>query len=666
MATDFFQRQSEARRSTTWLIGMFCIAVICIVGLVVAVATVVMMQVQVKSYPVAIGDRLDQGLEQAPEQFVVPLIAGIVTLLIISGGTLFKIAQLQSGGGTSVAENLGGKRIYPNTTDRVERRLMNVVEEMALASGTPVPPVFLLEEPGINAFAAGYSPSDAVLGITRGCAEQLTRDELQGVVAHEFSHVLNGDMRMSIRLIGILHGILLIGLTGQLIFRMFIYSGGSRRRSSNNNNGGQAILVMMAIAVALLVLGFVGTFFGNLIKAAVSRQREYLADASAVQFTRNPAGIADALKRIGGFPAGSRLNAAHAAEASHMYFSQGVWEGISGLWATHPPLKKRILAIEPGWKGGFLESGAQSQGNVAPGAAGFAGQTTGTTQASWGSSSTNVPISIVDHAVDHVGEPNQQHRDYAADLIASLPTSILENVREPYSARAIVYCLLMDHKRDIRALQMQILAKHAKPDVVTLVGRLQSTVDELDVRARLPIVDMALPSLRAMSQSQFNEFRNCFIHLAKADQQIDLFEWTLAQVLMRHLRSQFEQVKPTRTSYYNLKKLGPQCATLLSVVASAGNPEDVAQLSFARGAAHLPELQMIQQPSSGNAMKELRDVLSTLSTVVAKERGRVVDACAAAICADDHVTWQEAELLRGISDLLDCPMPPLLVSDSLK
>lgn len=628
---------------------MFCLAVICMVGIVVAVATVV-MQTQLKGNDVSIASH--------PEQVMVPVISGVVALLIILGGTFFKVAQLRGGGGTSVAESLGGKRIYPNSSDHVERRVLNVVEEMALASGTPVPPVFMLEEPGINAFAAGYSPSDAVLGITRGCAEQLTRDELQGVVAHEFSHVLNGDMRMSIKLIGILHGILLIGLTGQLIFRIFLYSGGGRRRSnnSNNNNGGQIVLVIIAVGIALLILGFVGTFFGNLIKAAVSRQREYLADASAVQFTRNPSGIADALKRIGGFSAGSRLKAPHAAEASHMYFSQGVWEGISGLWATHPPLEKRIRAIEPGWKGEFLKGGQPTEASYGPAAAGFAGSTGPVPL------SHEVPVSVVDHAVDYVGDPGKPHRDYAADLIASLPATITHNVHEPYSARAVVYCLLLDNKAEIRARQFEILSQHAKPDVVKLVHKLQSTVDALDVRTRLPIVDLALPSLRAMSKSQYDEFRTCFVKLAKADDRIDLFEWTLSQVLMRHLQPQFESQRATRISYYSLNQLGPQCATLLSVVASAGNADDVAEISFQRGAAQLPELQLSRQARTKNAMDELRVVLSTLSTVVAKQRVRLVDACAAAICADDHVTWQEAELLRGISDLLDCPMPPLLVS----
>ncbi len=632
---------------------MFVIAVVLIVATVVMIAIGV-MQAQLK------GDGFS--LERHPEQVLVPLAAGAITLLIIIGGTLFKIYDLKGGGGTAVAESLGGRRVYPNTTDRVERRLLNVVEEMAIASGTPVPPVFMLPEPGINAFAAGYSPSDAVLGVTRGCAEQLTRDELQGVIAHEFSHVLNGDMRMSIKLIGVLHGLLLIGLTGQLIFRMFIYSGGSHRRSNSNSSGnnsgggGQVILVVIAIGVALLILGFIGTFFGNLIKAAVSRQREYLADASAVQFTRNPSGIADALKRIGGYATGSRLKAPKAAEASHMYFAQGVWEGISGLWATHPPLEKRIKAIEPRWNGKMLGGVTKQDFALDSRAAGFAGGS------SRSAAKGDVPLDIVDHAVEHVGEPNDDHRHYAADLLAALPAIILDNVHEPYAARAIVYCLLLDEKPEIRVKQLECLKRNTTPDVLALVVRLAPHVDQLDVRARLPLVDIALPSLRAMCQAQYKEFKHCFVELARADQQIDLFEWMLSQVLMRHLQPQFERVPSLTVQYYSLLKLSAPLSLLLSSVAAAGNAPDVAKRSFERGASHLPDVKLTHQ-AAARSLDELREALKVLSTVSAKHRGRIVDACAASICADDHVTWQEAELLRGISDLLDCPMPPLLVSN---
>ncbi|MCA9126068.1 MAG: M48 family metallopeptidase [Planctomycetales bacterium] len=662
MATDFFQRQSDARRSTVWLIAMFVISVIAIVASVTIIAAIV-VQSQLREPGLSIASH--------PEQIVVPAIAGGITLLIIVGGSLFKVFELQRGGGAYVAESLGGKRIPTNTRDSVQRRVLNVVEEMAIASGTPVPPVYLLDESGINAFAAGYSPSDAVLGITRGCAEQLTRDELQGVVAHEFSHVLNGDMRMSIRLIGILHGILLIGLTGQLIFRMFLYSGSGRHRRSNSNNkdGGQIIILIIAIGVTLLVLGFIGTFFGNLIKAAVSRQREYLADASAVQFTRNPSGIANALKRIGGYAKGSRLKTPAAAEASHMYFSQGVWEGLSGLWATHPPLEKRIRAIEPNWDGKLITSRQTPRRDAAsPVAAGFSEGYASSPAIPGGSNRPahvppplEVPVTVVDHAVDYVGRPNTEHQDYATKLLESIPEFLLDTVHEPYGARAVLYALLLDHDPRIRTIQRAVLQKHATADVVRLVGKLQADVDQLDVRARLPLVDMSLPALRSMSPSQYNDFRLCFVGLAKADQQIDLFEWMLSQVLMRHLTPQFETVRRPGVQYYGLQQLAPQCSVLLSIVASAGNSDEVAAASFRRGAEHLPELSLHLLPKSSQSLDALREVLAQLTLVVAKQRGRLVDACADAICADQHVTWQEAELLRGISDLLDCPMPPLIV-----
>lgn len=647
MATDFFQRQSAAQRSTVWLMTMFILAVLAIVGLVTAIAFVV-VQAQMNEPGRSFASR--------PEQWTIPAIAGVVTLLVVLGGSLFKVMELRAGGGSRVAEALGGRRLYPNSQDPVERRLLNVVEEMAIASGTPVPPVFLLDEEGINAFAAGYSPSDAVLGVTRGCAQTLSREELQGVIAHEFSHVLNGDMRISIRLIGVLHGILLLGLTGQLIFRIFFYSGAGARRSSNNKNNGQAMMVILAVGIVLIILGFLGTFLGNLIKAAVSRQREYLADASAVQFTRNPDGIAGALKRIGAAASGSRLQTAGAAEASHMYFAQGVWEGFSGLWATHPPLPKRIRAIEPNWDGKFPAAGSARARVASELAAGFAGSSAASAV------SDEVPVYVLDQAVDHVGDPTTEHRHYAADLVAALPVSLVEATHEPYTARAVIYALLLDHERSVRSQQMSILQKFSKPDVVHATLKLCPIIDDLDVKARLPLLEMSLPALKSISLTQYQEFRQCFLELAKADQQIDLFEWMLSQVLLRHLAPQFEGTPSPRTHFYGLQKLTHECSVLLSIVAAAGNSEKSAQLAFAAGAKHLPEIQLRLLPKSANGLDELRSVLARLTHVSAKHRGRIVDACAAAICADDRVKWQEAELLRGISDLLDCPMPPLLVS----
>lgn len=654
MATDFFERQADARKSTTWLISMFCLAVVSICATVFVAAT--LAAARGNPEPLAL-------IREDPSLLAIPLLATAITLLLIIGGTLYKVLELRHGGGTLVAERMGGKRVYPNTSHPVERRLLNVVEEMALASGTPVPPVFLIDEDGINAFAAGYSPSDAVLGVTRGCATLLSRDELQGVMAHEFSHILNGDMRMSIRLIGVLHGILLLGLTGQLLFRILYFSGHSRSRDRDKGSG-QVMIAIFVLAVLLIILGFLGTFLGNLIKAAVSRQREYLADASAVQFTRNPKGLAGALKKIGGFARGSRIQSAAAAEASHMFFAKGVFEGFSGLWATHPKLENRIQAIDPDWNGEYPTVTPHAASTISDeGSMNFVGAVDDSSSAT-----DEVPLDVVDDAVHQVGEPTQAHHHYAADLIADLPRFVLDAIHEPYGARAVLYALLLDRvDKTVRNTQLQTLAKLAQPDVVALVHQLSPIVDQLDVRVRLPIIDLSLPSLRAMCKSQYHEFANCFDALVKADSKIDLFEWMLSQVLIRHLKPQFETVRSPRITYYGLQKLGDDCSLLLSAIAysgvAAGSPsaQSVASNAFHAAAQQLPDVPLALKPQAECGLGGLSDALRTLSTVAAKHRGRLVDACAAAICADEHVRWQEAELLRGISDLLDCPMPPLLV-----
>ena len=218
---------------------------------------------------------------------------------------------------------------------------------MAIASGTPTPPVYMMqEEPGINAFAAGFTPSDAVVGVTRGCVGQLSRDELQGVIGHEFSHILNGDMRLNIRLMGVLFGILVVGLIGSILLRSSLYGSALQSRSSRGNS----TQVLLIIGGVLMLVGFIGTLVGNLIKASVSRQREFLADASAVQFTRNPSGIAGALKKIGGFEAGSEMMNPHAPESSHMFFGRAVSSGFNSLFATHPPLEERIARLDSSWQ----------------------------------------------------------------------------------------------------------------------------------------------------------------------------------------------------------------------------------------------------------------------------------------------------------------------------
>ena len=645
MATDFFQRQSDARRSTTWLVVLFLLAVVGIVAVAfLAAAWAVDLGSQYHT-PAAYGSNR---FERSPDdnRWAVPMMAGLGSLGVILLGSLYKIGQLR-GGGAVVAENLGGRRVLPNTTDFVERRLLNVVEEMALASGVPVPPVFLLaEEQGINAFAAGYSPSDAVVTVTRGTAEQLSREQLQGVVAHEFSHILNGDMRLNVRLIGVLYGILLLGLIGQLLLRIAATS--SRSRSKNN-----PAAFFILVGLALLVLGFVGTLMGNLIKAAVSRQRESLADASAVQFTRNPLGLAGALKRIGGWIQGSILGHANAAEASHLYFSKGVRGGLASLLDSHPPLAERIRQLDPQWDGKFPASPATAAvyTEAAPETAGLVGAPPPIDA---------VPRKVVEQSAQQVGDPTEVHRQYAAEILETLPEELLAAVREPYGARAVLFALLLDRDKAVRTAQMSALTELAALDIVQLTAKLTPAVDQLDPGMRLPLVNLSLPALRTMSPAQYREFSRCFQRLVQADHRVDLFEWMLHRVLLRHLRPQFEPIRPTRTAYYNLRRLAKPCSVLLSTLAYAGNSGDAVRAALAKAAAHLPEVAVTLLPQDQCGLVSLDQALNQLMRVSVKHRKRLVDACAAAVCADDLVKVREAELLRGVCDMLDCPLPPLL------
>ncbi|HMO25080.1 MAG TPA: M48 family metallopeptidase, partial [Tepidisphaeraceae bacterium] len=359
---DFYTRQDQARRSTTKLVVLFTLAVIGIVGtlnlaayfaLKAAARTEEVLPTSADydylTRPGAPIPRRTQVIDHS-QNWNVYLGITLVTLLIIGAGSGYKTMAL-SAGGPAVAQMMGGKPVDPNTADPQQRMLMNVIEEMSIASGVPMPRVYVMEnEPGINAFAAGKTFDDAVIGVTRGCIEKLNRDELQGVMAHEFSHILNGDMKLNIRMIAIIHGILVIALIGYMILRHIRFAGGGRR----GKDDGKGVLVILAAGLVMLIIGYIGVFFGRLIQAAVSRQREFLADASAVQFTRNPAGIGGALKKIGGFSLGANVNNANAVEAQHMFFASSMTSWLGGLFATHPPLPVRIKAIDPTWDGKFI------------------------------------------------------------------------------------------------------------------------------------------------------------------------------------------------------------------------------------------------------------------------------------------------------------------------
>ena len=644
---NFFESQERVRKNTVLLVVLFVLAVL---------SLIVMTNVLVMLVFGFIGTR---GAGEGGGSFLQQMdwgtfaAIGVGVCVVVLAGSLYKMAVLSSGGKV-VAESLGGQLVPSNTRDLRQRKLLNVVEEMAIASGTPAPPVYLLaNEPGINAFAAGFSPRDAVLGVTQGAIDHLDREQLQGVIAHEFSHIFNGDMRLNIRLMGALNGILILGFIGYFIVRSLGY----RRRSRDD----RATAALVALGFGLMVIGFAGTFFGGLIKASVSRQREYLADASAVQFTRNPNGIAGALKRIGGLEFGSKVGNPAAAEVSHAFFAEGISGLMQWLSATHPPLAKRILRIDPQWDGKYdTTDPPQASREEEPAAASEAEAERRATAGRAAAIATGAAAAGVLASMDRIGNPEREAVLHARTLLARLPEAVRDAAREPYGARAIVYAMLLDEGAGIRERQVAHLRERADPDVYASTLQLMPQVRALQVELRLPIVDIAIPALKQLSAPQYRAFRDNVVALIEMDSRVDLLEWSLRAILLGHLDRQFLEPPPAKARYSDPAQLAKECALVLSVMAHAGARDPLAvEEAFSAAVRALETDPLALVPRERIAMPDLDLALAKLDELKPLVKPRLLKACVAAIVHDRVVTPVEIELLRAFASALDCPMPPV-------
>lgn len=644
---DFFTAQDQARRKTGRLVVLLVLAVVALIA-VTTLAIAITLQLMDGAQSAAQSNLADQGMLSA---LSVELVAGvaIVVLVIVVLGGLFKQRQLRRGG-RAVAEALGGREINLNTRDADERRILNVVEEMAIASGTPVPSVYVLEEEAINAFAAGYQTSEVVIGITRGAIRSLTREELQGVVAHEFSHILHGDMRLNMRLISVLHGILLIGLVGGTLLHSMRFRrvGGGKR-----DNSGAVILVLGAV---LMLIGYVGTFFGNLIKSAVSRQREYLADASAVQFTRNPQGIGNALVKIGSHSQGSNLQAAQAVEFSHLFFGQGVRLGFTQMMATHPPLKDRIKRVMPDWDGRFEANlPTQEAENETLDSAEDAPHLEPSLRT--GMLGAVLTGASAQTAINSMGQPDQRHITQAKATLDALPEQIKTAAHEPYVARALMYALLLSNDQRAREHQLETLQKTALPDVYRELIKHAPDVMKLDIQLRLPLVELALPALKSLSMEQGQHFRLCLERLMSADDQVSLWEWTLYQLLLNNLSEQ-----DNGPANLKLNDLQRECQLLLTVLAAAGQ-DDPDDINAALNAAESELPFALTATDDVSNMRVLSLAVERLRRLRPLQKSALLHAMARCIEHSGIIRPAEAELFRVVADILDCPVPPLLFED---
>jgi Zn-dependent protease with chaperone function/uncharacterized tellurite resistance protein B-like protein len=636
MSSDFFHQQDVARRKTITLVILFALAVVAII---------------LSVYLLVIAVLVNYGAKTAWQPEIL-LWVSLGTAGVIAVGSLLKIAELAQGGEV-VALMLGGRLLDPRTTDLSERKLLNVVEEMALASGVPVPPVYVLDgEKSINAFAAGHSPDNAVIGVSRGTLAYLNRDELQGVMGHEFSHILNGDMRLNLRLIGLLNGILLLAILGWYIVRSVGRSGGSSR-----SKGGAAGALLFGLG--LMILGYVGVFFGKLIKAAVSRQREYLADAAAVQFTRYPAGIAGALKKIGGLEAGSRIEDPHAEECSHMFFGDS-FSGFVNLFATHPPLASRISRLEPDFDGRFPRVEPIAMEEEAAALAGRAEALPGVGLAgrAAGRQARSIPLDPTG-VLRRVGLPGVEQFLFAAAVLDGLPRPILDAAYDPYSARALVYALLLDRDAAMRKQQLDALRTKADEFSVLETQRLSALVDQLADEARQPLVDVTLPALKRLAGVQYTAFRESIETLVAADGKIDLFEYLVSGVLLRSLDVHFQRRAVPAVRYRAITPLVPPLATVISTLAYAGQdtPAEVQQ-AFQQGVASVGK-PMALVPQEECTLTALDAALDQLAQAAPQVKKRIVGAAAACVGADGKVTPKEGALFRVVASVLGCPVTPL-------
>lgn len=662
---NFFDQQEAARKRTALCVLLYAVAVagvtVCTLPVVVVLVFIVGHVADSKSERSrAVTQFVDQAFQHplhtlfTGSNLPIVVVAAICTLGLIFGASIIRYLSLRRGG-SAVALGLGARRIYPSTGDLDERRLVNVVEEMALASGVPVPEVFVMEgEDGVNAFAAGHTPSDAAVTVTRGALRRLNREQLQGVVAHEFSHILNGDMRLNMRLIGLLYGIVCVGLLGRIL---------AQARGDRKGNG------IAFLGLLLIVIGAVGTLCAKLIQAMISRQREYLADASAVQFTRNPDGIAGALKVIGGTLGQGRLNAARAGECDHMMIAACTGSHLGGPMATHPPLEDRIRRLDPHWDGRFLHVDERVDESAAPpatatrrGADFVPGVTAALAAAAMaqkgggpgGRAPVLQPIVSNTGLALSAGEVMGQVGRARATL-ASIPPRLVEAAREPFSARALLLAMLLDADEDVR--QQQLKAINTALDGVTAHNTLllMREMKNADRSHRLALVDLSVASLAALSREQYTAFRAAVKAVIAADGKVDLFELCVERLLVMHLDRRHVDARPTPVQYYNLARLGNEVGTLLWATAYAGGPERAgAYVDAGITGLSLPPGRAL--PRSEVTAERIGTSLMTLQTVTPKLRLKIVAACATIVGADGRVDPPEAELLRAIADSLEVPL----------
>ena len=662
----FFENQDLARRNTKLLVVMYFLAV---AGVIIAV-DLVLAGAWIYGYADMV---VPKGRSPGPitllaavpaKVYVMGALGTACVIFAVSGWNIVKLGS----GGKAVAEMAGARRVAPDTKDPLERRFVNVVEEMSIASGVRVPGVYVMdEERGINAFAAGYDVSDSVVAVTRGALETLNRDELQGVIAHEFSHILNGDMRLNIRMIGVLAGIVFIGSIGEFIMRS--------QRGGSDSKGAAPIFLG---GLALLLIGYIGLFFARLIKAGVSRQREFLADASSVQFTRNPDGIAGALDQISISAAGTLIENRHAEDMSHMFFGEGLKMKFEGLFGTHPPVEERIKRAHArfdraSYRKARVSAVADESSDVdvskngisqkdaaiavlAAASVGVTGRRGVDLGTSWGRSAGA--------SAQLVGSMDGAKVDYAARLLQALPAGLRETLRDPAGARAAMVALLLAPKEDVMKVQLAALAAKGLGALVEPARAAEAMTRRLGAALHLPLIDLALPAVKSLPEEERRALVSALEAVIHADRRVSLREFVVLTLARTQL---MPRGKPGAAGSKRIAELRSAAVIVLSLVAHAGTRQDASgQRGAALAAAMRAGVKEMGLPETAAAaaltLEVAAEALEVLKSLAPMQKAVLVKGLFAAVTHDGSIRIMEAELMRLVGAVLDCPLPPLLES----
>jgi Zn-dependent protease with chaperone function len=631
---DFFTQQEAARRNTRLLVLLFCIAVFGLILLTNGLVAGFLLFSE--DYNLYAGSR--GGLQAYLQYFSWERFGsiGLAVTLTVAVVALANWIRLSTGG-RAVAESMGGRQVLPDTDSDEERRCLNIVHEMSLAANMPAPALFVLEdERGINAFAAGTSPADAVVAVTAGTLRQLRRDELQGVIAHEFSHILNGDMRLNIRLAALLKGITFIGDVGHLLLRS-----GTRRRGYSGRKDSPALPLL---GLGLLVVGWIGGVAAGFIKAAISRQKEFLADASAVQFTRDPTGIGNALKVIGGHVPGTLVHAARAVELSHIFFGQ-VNHHLWQLFATHPPLEQRIRRIDPAWDGEFITRRVSE----------YRGQPTRAGDGAVGVGRAAIVAAAIAAANSRDAEFGEPAAAGLQGEAAPLPEHLGVVVKEPLGATAAVFALLLSPEQDVYREQLRCIESSGVQGQADFTIRLMDEVHALHPGQRFPLVALAMPTLKTLSVPQYRVFKDTLLALIRADRRTDLGEWCLFQLVRHYLDPVHGGDDRSRPRHRHLRKVAYHLRVVLSLFAHEGSGDPVEAFTEAAISVDLPALtlmprEQISIADFSRAVHELADCYPLL-------KARILRAMVLAAEANRDVCVREREIIVTVAAIMDCPLP---------